>query len=257
MKWTLLPLCLAAVVVFLPLHLMAQSPDDALHAPDANSYDQIVNIFISPLTGSPFTATVSASWTRQLPDGTTITLANHRLVIRDSQGRIYQERRRLVPPDEDKKGLSVLMRVEISDPARHTKYFCYYATKICELATYAVAVTQPVVPVGPMADGKHYLSREDLGKGETEGLETIGTRETITTSAGAIGNDREVASTKEFWYSPKLGINMVVKRLDPLHGTQTFTVSNLQLADPDARIFAVPAGFKVVDQRVASPTPAK
>jgi len=61
MKRTLLPLCLAAAVALLPLSLLAQSPGDALHAPDGNSYEQIVNIFISPLTNSPFTATVSAS----------------------------------------------------------------------------------------------------------------------------------------------------------------------------------------------------
>ena len=79
----------------------------------------------------------------------------------------------------------------------------------------------------------------------------------MTTTAGAIGNDREVAFTKEFWYSPKLALNLVVTRLDPVHGTQTFNVGNLQLTEPDARVFAVPAGFKVVDQRVASPTPAK
>ena len=91
-------------------------------------------------------------------------------------------------------------------------------------------VSEPVVPVGPIGDGKHYLSREDLGKNEVEGVETIGTRETVTTIAGAMGNDREVALSKEFWYSPKLAINLVVKRFDPVQGTQTFTVSNLELA---------------------------
>jgi hypothetical protein len=111
--------------------------------------------------------------------------------------------------------------------------------------------------VGPIGDGKHYLSREDLGKNEVEGVEAIGTRETVTTSAGAMGNDREVALTKEFWYSPKLAINLVVKRLDPVQGTQTFTVSNLQLAEPDARLFTVPAGFKVIDERTAGPTPGR
>lgn len=242
-KRTLLPRCLAAAVVFLSSLSIAQSPDDALHAPDGNSYNQIVNIFISALANSPFSATVSASWTRQLPDGTTITLANHRLVIRDSQGRIYQERRRLVPPDES--GPSTLMRVEISDPALHIKYFCYYATKICDLTNYKIAATQPMVPVGPTSDGKHYLSREDLGKRDIEGLEAIGARETVTTSAGANGNDRAFAITKEFWYSPELALNLAVTRLDPVHGTQQFTVSNLQLAEPDARVFAVPSGFKV------------
>ena len=239
----------------LPVYLVAQSPEDALHAPDGNSYQQIINIFISPLTNSPFTATVSASVVRELNDGTTITRVNHRLVVRDSKGRIYQERRRLVPPGGNEA--SAIMRIEISDPAQHIKYFCYQVSKTCSLTNYNVAVSEPVVPVGPIGDGKHYLSREDLGKNEVEGVETIGTRETVTTSAGAMGNDREVALTKEFWYSPKLAINLVVKRLDPVQGTQTFTVRNLQLAEPDARLFTVPAGFKVIDQRTVRSTPGK
>jgi len=154
MKRTLFSIFLAAAVVILALLLMAQSPDDALHAPDGNSYDQIVNIIITPLTNSPFTATVSASWTRQLPDGTTITLGNHRLVLRDSQGRIYQERRRLVPPDGNET--SAITRIEISDPTQHIKYFCFEASKLCELRSYNMVVSEPVLPVGPMGDGKHY-----------------------------------------------------------------------------------------------------
>ncbi len=255
MKRVLLAFCVAGIFAMLPLYLAAQSPDDALHAPDGNSYQQIINIFISPLANSPFTATVSASIVRELNDGATITLVNHRLVVRDSKGRIYQERRRLVPPGGNEA--SAITRIEISDPGQHTKYFCYEVSKTCTLANYNVAVSEPVVPVGPMGDGKHYLSREDLGKNEVEGVETIGTRETVTTSAGAMGNDREVALTKEFWYSPKLAINLVVKRLDPVQGTQTFTVSNLQLAEPDARLFTVPAGYKVIDERASRSTQGK
>jgi hypothetical protein len=118
-------------------------------------------------------------------------------------------------------------------------------------------VSTSTVPVGPIADGKHYLSREDLGKSETEGLETIGTRETITTNPGTVGNDREVMLTKEFWYSPKLGVNLLVKRMDPLQGTQVFTVSNVSLAEPDARLFVIPAKYKVTDDRASAPAPAK
>jgi hypothetical protein len=96
-----------------------------------------------------------------------------------------------------------------------------------------------------------------LGKGEIEGLETIGTRETISANPGTIGNDREVARTKEFWYSPKLGVNLVVKRYDPLQGTQVFAVSNISLAEPDPRLFAIPSKFKVNDQREPSSPAAK
>jgi hypothetical protein len=42
MKRVLLPLCVAGILAMLPLYLVAQSPDDALHAPDGNSYQQII-----------------------------------------------------------------------------------------------------------------------------------------------------------------------------------------------------------------------
>ena len=129
--------------------------------------------------------------------------------------------------------------------------FAFPAASVCDMYAYSASVSEATLPVGPMADGKRYLSRADLGKGETEGLETIGTRETITTNPGTVGNDREVALTKEFWYSPKLGVNLVVKRFDPLQGTQVFTVSNISLAEPDSRLFVVPSDFKVKDERAS------
>jgi len=45
--------------------------------------------------------------------------------------------------------------------------------------------------------------------------------------------------------------------MDPLQGTLVFTVSNISLAEPDARLFVIPAKYKVIDDRAAVPTPAK
>jgi hypothetical protein len=36
---------------------------------------------------------------------------------------------------------------------------------------------------------------------------------------------------------------------DPRIGTQTFTVTNLILSDPDPKLFEMPEGFTVVDRR--------
>jgi hypothetical protein len=36
---------------------------------------------------------------------------------------------------------------------------------------------------------------------------------------------------------------------DPRFGTQTFTVTNLSLSEPDPNLFALPDGFRAVDQR--------
>src|ERR1700675_3307398 len=67
------------------------------------------------------------------------------------------------------------------------------------------------------------------------------------------GNDRKVTIEREFWYSPKLGINLIAKRSDPRIGTQTFTATNLILSEPDPKLFELPDGFKVIDRRQSLP----
>lgn len=254
MKRILFPSLLATLVVAVAPVILAQNPQDALHAPDGNSFTRIVSIFIPPIPNAPFTATVSTEWTRQTSDGATIVVKNRRMVARDGQGHVFEERRRFVPADSDAP--SLLFQMDFVDPSRQTRTVCLPAAKVCDVYNFFSPPDNVSLPVGPLQDGKRYLSREPLGKGETEGLETIGTRETISTNPGVVGNDREVASTKEFWYSPKLGVNLVVKRFDPLQGVQVFTVSNISLAEPDARLFVVPNDFKVVDQRT-TPSSAK
>jgi hypothetical protein len=240
-------LTLATTVVALTPAVSGQSAQDAVHAPDGNSFTRIVSIFIPPMPDAPFTATVSTEWTRQTSDGATVVVKNRRLVARDSQGHVFEERRRFVPADNN--AASLLFQMDYVDPVRHLRTVCFPASKMCDTYNFLAPRNEATVPVGPLGDGKRYLSRADLGKGENEGLETIGTLETISTSPGVSGNDREVSLTKEFWYSPKLGVNVVVKRMDPLQGKQVFTMSNISLAEPDARLFVVPAQFKVTDQR--------
>ena len=93
------------------------------------------------------------------------------------------------------------------------------------------------------------LTREDLGKTSVNGVEAIGTRETRTLNPGAIGNDRVISIVKEIWYSPQLGINVSVRRVDPRHGTQIINVTDISQGEPDPKLFAIPSGYTVVDRR--------
>lgn len=54
---------------------------------------------------------------------------------------------------------------------------------------------------------------------------------------------------REFWYSPRLGVNLISKRQDPRFGSQNFEVADISLGEPDAKFFEVPSGFKVLDLR--------
>lgn len=221
---------------------------EAAHAPDANSFEVFRNITIPPKANAPFTSVVTAEWVRVLEDGTTTTRQNHRVVVRDSAGRIFQERRWLAA--KDAPGENALLRIEISDPAKHTKYFCS-PDKVCMLRDYDAAGDDATQETAGEGNDKVMLTREELGKSNISGVDVVGTRETRVIAAGVVGNDRPVTVIKEFWYSAQLGLNMQVKRVDPRVGTQTITVTEVSLAEPDPKYFQLPASYKVTDVRQA------
>ncbi|HEY2842283.1 MAG TPA: hypothetical protein VGJ09_01485, partial [Bryobacteraceae bacterium] len=245
-----------AVAAFSIPSLVAQAPQDSLHAPSGDTRLMVQSIAVPPLTNVPFTATVSTTWVRLFDDGSSVTIQNHRTIARDNLGRVYQQRRNLYPEGDPRE--NEIRQIEISDPQTHEIYFCHPIERRCELRIY-YPLTSPaaVIPAGPLNGGKAFLTRAPLGNDSVSGVETVGTRETTTLNAGSIGNDRSISIVKEFWYSPQLGINLIEKRQDPRVGTQTFTVSDISLGEPDARLFETPAGFQTIDMRKASPAAAQ
>jgi hypothetical protein len=49
-------------------------------------------------------------------------------------------------------------------------------------------------------------------------------------------------------------LNLSSKRQDPRFGMQNFEVSDIVLGEPEAKIFELPSGFKVIDLRRATTT---
>jgi hypothetical protein len=244
---------LTALALLASLLLLASSAaqkEEGLHAPDGGVLEQFNSLLLPAIPHAPFTSIVTAEWTRVLEDGTSITVHNRRLVVRDSAGRIYQERRRLIPMDSSAE--PDLQRIEISDPVAHKKYFCRPETHECVLRDYSSPANASQQPIGEQDDNFGSLTTEDLGKNFVNGVEAIGTRETRTVNAGAIGNDHAISFVKEIWYSPRLGINVLVKRVDPRHGTQVINATEITPGEPTPSYFKLPAGYAVVDLRAAT-----
>lgn len=168
-------------------------------------------------------------------------------MARDNAGRIFQERRLLVP--NDGKHESLVTQIEISDPVSHQLYICVPRQRVCQLEWFsAFEFTHHSTSVSSNREpGSPTL--ENLGKLSIEGMETEGTRETGVVEAGAIGNDSPILTSREFWYSPQLGINLISKVQDPRLGSQKFEVSELVLGAPDTKLFKIPANSKVIDLR--------
>ncbi len=213
--------------------------------PDGGIREHVDGIFIAPVAGAPFSAKVPVEITHQLQDGTTVTRKYYTLVARDSQGRLYRETRKLIAADENRE--PPLIRTYVSDPQTALRTVCSPAQRTCWTAKFHPQLRVSKAPVGLSKDGKSSLVSESLGSSTIDDLEVQGTRETRTFNAGAFGNDRPVAVTKEFWYSPRLQINLVVTRNDPRNGDQKIQVTDLSLSEPDPARFAPPQGYKMMD----------
>jgi hypothetical protein len=234
---------------------LAQGPPEPLHAPDGGTRETLASIVVPPLAGAPFSASVNTEWTRYLSDGTPQILRNHRLIARDTTGRVFQERRTFVP--DGGRGEPQITTTELAEPASHSIAFCHPGTWICELRFYT-APPSPILPAtGTSANGKVSLVRDNLGTRNVEGLELIGTRETETLATTISGTEHPLVVVKEFWYSSRLGINVLTDRADPRSGKAVFRVNEIQLSEPPANLFALPASFRIVDLRVAPAPPSR
>jgi hypothetical protein len=228
-----------------------QSQQKVVRVPDGGTSGRMESIFIPPKAGASFSFTLVTEWSRPLGNGGTFTLANERRIMRDSSGRIYQERWILVPKGGPIK--SHMDVFQITDPEQHTWYNCITATKICDLYLYHLTTQDkfgpPIGTSGPLPSGNGFRQHEDLGLSSTAGEDTHGYRETLTINPGAMGNDKPMISTREFWYSPHLAVNLISTVDDPQSGKQVFTVKEFSTAEPDLTFFEVPGDYKIIDRR--------
>jgi hypothetical protein len=226
-------------------------PQSAVRVADGGTSGRMESIFVPPKAGAPFSLTLATEWSRPIGNSGSFTLANERRIVRDSKGRIYQERWILVPKGSKVK--SHMDIFQITDPEQHTWYNCETAAKECKIFKYRLTTDDnfqpPVGASGPLPNGNGFRTHEDLGIGNTAGVDTHGYRETVTINAGVMGNDQPMVTKREFWYSPQLAFNLLSIVDDPQNGKQVFTVKDLSTSEPELSLFEVPEGYKVVDHR--------
>jgi hypothetical protein len=252
---------LAACLLATSLTAHAQTPAQAImHAPDGGTLERIQSISIPPLTGAPFSATVTTEWTKILPDGTTATMKNRRTVARDSTGKIFEERRTFSPTGDVQQ--TRISNLQYSDPNRHEYYNCFPEQRTCYVSPYR-PLPMTTMPAG--TDGLKACScasapktgititHDALGQKTIDDVDVTGSREITTLPAGQFGNEKPQPIVKEFWYSPRLGINLVTKRFDPRSGIENFVVDPVSMGEPDQKTFEPPASYAIIRQVVERP----
>ncbi|MGP0017483.1 MAG: hypothetical protein ACLPHP_02845 [Candidatus Sulfotelmatobacter sp.] len=238
---------LLAGSLLLTCAVVAQESDEPFRGPDRGTIVRVPGIQILPAAERPFSGRDHIEWTRTLEDGTVVTTHLYAALARDSQGRIYREHMSFVPANSNQQ--SRRREIDLLDPVAHTRTTCMVATRRCTITEYHASTTFTPQPAGPFDHGRRTLARENLGTDVVDGLNLIGTRETVSISAGAVGNSQPLVTTKEYWYSPDLQVNLAVIRKDPREGTQVIRVVDLSRTEPDPAMFEIPSGYVVQDIR--------
>jgi len=241
---------LLAVSLLFACTLTAQESQEPSRGPDGGTHMRVGGIEILPVAGRPFSGRDSIDWTRNLEDGSVVATHIDANLARDGQGRIYRENVSFLPSTSNKQ--SKPYEFNISDPATHTRTSCVVPTRHCTINNYHAPTFFAPRLSGPFDKGTRELTRESLGNDIVDGLNVVGTRETVSIKAGEVGNSQPLVTTREFWYSPDLQVNLSVTRKDPRIGTQVIHVVNVSRAEPDPSVFEVPAGYIVEDLRRGS-----
>ncbi len=207
--------------------------------------------------GSPYSAEIVSETTQTLADGNRIINRSTSAFFRDSEGRTRREVN-IDPPNRPQDAHKLIM---IDDPVAGVHYVLNTKDKTArKLALPKSGATRsftiPDVPPGPnvivqrmeMRKGSaaaNLPTPESLGKQTMEGVEVTGTRTTLRIPAGQIGNEREIVSTTESWFSEELKTTVLSKRIDPRFGDSSTRTTNIRRGDPARYLFEVPADYKL------------
>jgi uncharacterized protein YecT (DUF1311 family) len=250
MKATAVQISLIVLFLFSAASLAGQTPTVYTAAGIANAGASGNGSYMPLAAGAPFRAKVVSTSTRLLPDGTTVSQKFYSMAARDNTGKMYREERGVLAANSDMEPPLVLTIVY--DPKTGLSTTCTASRRTCRLAVMPTNAKLDEEPTGLSADGNSTLTREDLGWKKIGELDAQGARETKLYRAGSLGNDKPLVVTREYWYSPRLQIILQMTKKDPRSGTQTSEVTEMKLGEPGAEWFAVPIGYRVLEERTAT-----
>lgn len=236
----------------------------------------------SGVKGAPYAAEIVTENMQTLSDGTRISNRTESAVYRDSEGRSRREVS-LGKPEDGRKMVTILDPVagvhymidsaenkvrkitlpkgegtftfsrrpdggngpQITEDIKIVTRTGEKAVKASAMASVVAGIHAPGQAMRLPAEAQGNVKTEDLGTRMIAGVQARGTRTTTTIPAGKIGNDRDLVSTWESWYSDELKTVVYSKRTDPRQGESTTTYSNLRRSEQPRSLFEPPAGASV------------
>lgn len=217
--------------------------------PELPTLDPQEGIFVTPVAGQPFSATVTIEVKRELKDGSIWQRTATSLIARDSQGHIHNEAHAFVPRGLDRE--SVLMSIHIYDPQTRLNTFLNPHTHIArQRALLGEPATVPPANWAQMDQRfrpSTNVQLEDLGTQTMDGFYVHGYRRRNSYDAQSAGTGRPIVVMDEYWYAEDIRLNLLERHDDPRKGDFTTTVTQVNRTEPPGELFLVPVGYKVVD----------
>jgi hypothetical protein len=209
--------------------------------------------------GVPMSGEMIVTRDTTLADGNSIHTQNQTMIYRDSQGRVRREIGfELNTPST---GAAKRAMIVITDPVSGNRYMLNPENKTAHQMPLHPGKPGPGAPDamhdmhGKMGGGPNAanLKTDQLGTKAINGLQAVGTRMTRTIPAGEIGNLNPIEVVTERWYSSDLQLPLLTSHNDPMMGTMTVKLVNINRGEPDASLFQVPSDYKLVSGKPGEP----
>src|SRR5271166_1945136 len=197
------------------------------------------------VTGVPMSGDLIVTRDTTLADGNHIHNQTQTKIYRDADGRVRREIQ--FELNTPATGAAKRNMIVITDPVAGKRYMLNPQNK----TAHVMPLHPPKHGQGPPPDGEAgpkpdnaSVNREQLGTKTISGLQAEGTRVTKTIAVGAIGNDKAIQVVTERWMSSDLQLPLTTTHTDPMMGTVTTTLTNINRAAPDPSLFQIPSDYK-------------
>jgi hypothetical protein len=218
---------------------------------------------VGGMKNAPFSATGKLMVDQKLPGGNAIHGVYLSRTMRDSAGRARVEtvKRCWRGADGNFHAAWTVVVMDHVTETRLTWDIDDLEPKVVHLTHFSVANRPPPPTPEQIAQQKKMselnqppqgeLKDEDLGTKNINGVSADGKRTTRTVPAGEEGNDRPLTTVHEVWFSKQLGQMVMTIDDDPRGSDMVFALENIKLQEPDASLFAAPAGYSVEEIKPA------
>ena len=202
--------------------------------------------------GEPFILVERSTHVRMGPDGTEKTSESEERVFRDEDGRFRMD------AGSVKDGEFQVRRVVIFDPVALTSVAYLPQGKTARLTHVqprTVPTAEDKAKLAEQAARSAAWRKEHPGSGGEEALgwEMIAGEQAegkrVTTMFPVRDGGTVMQIVTETWTSPDLRIPLLTKTEDTRSGKTTRTVTEIRRREPDPKLFELPAGYTVEEER--------